>query len=153
MSGGHAAPTDELAPDMAGGYYIEPTLLVDVDPHSPVAQEEVFGPVLAITPFDTEDQAVDIANATPYGLGAFVQTRDVARVHRIAPLLQAGTISVNGASGLPPGGRRSAATTKVGTAAKAAGNDSSSSCEPKMCSFGPRPRGAFSHSTVARPVQ
>jgi acyl-CoA reductase-like NAD-dependent aldehyde dehydrogenase len=63
----------------------------------------VFGPVLAITPFDTEDQAVDIANATPYGLGAFVQTRDVARVHRIAPLLQAGTISVNGVSGLPPG--------------------------------------------------
>jgi aldehyde dehydrogenase (NAD+) len=103
VSGGRAAPSDQLGPDIVGGYYIEPTLLVDVDPHSPVAQEEVFGPVLTITSFDTEEQAIDIANATPYGLGAFVQTRDVARVHRIAPLLQAGTISVNGTSGLPPG--------------------------------------------------
>jgi aldehyde dehydrogenase (NAD+) len=103
ISGGHAAPPDKLAPDIAGGYYLEPTLLVDVDPHSPIAQEEVFGPVLTVTSFDTEEQAVDIANSTPYGLGAFVQTRDIARVHRIAPLLQAGTISVNGASGLPPG--------------------------------------------------
>jgi aldehyde dehydrogenase (NAD+) len=103
VSGGRAAPSDQLGPDIVGGYYIEPTLLVDVDPHSPVAQEEVFGPVLTITSFDTEEQAIDIANATPYGLGAFVQTRDVARVHRIAPLLQAGPISVNGTSGLPPG--------------------------------------------------
>ena len=103
ITGGRAAPSDELAPDIAGGYYIEPTLLVDVDPDSPVAQEEVFGPVLTVTAFDTEEQAVDLANATPYGLGAFVQTRDIARVHRIAPLLQAGTISVNGTSGLPPG--------------------------------------------------
>jgi acyl-CoA reductase-like NAD-dependent aldehyde dehydrogenase len=103
ISGGHAAPPDKLAPDIAGGYYLEPTLLADVDPYSPIAQEEVFGPVLTVTSFDTEEQAVDIANSTPYGLGAFVQTRDIARVHRIAPLLQAGTISVNGASGLPPG--------------------------------------------------
>jgi aldehyde dehydrogenase (NAD+) len=103
MAGGHAAPSDELAPAIAGGYFIEPTLLADVDPRSLIAQEEVFGPVLTITSFDTEEQAIDIANATPYGLGAFVQTRDIARVHRIAPLLQAGTISVNGTSGLPPG--------------------------------------------------
>lgn len=103
ITGGHAKPPDELAPHIAGGYYLEPTLLVDVDAHNPVAQEEVFGPVLTITSFDTEEHAVDIANATPYGLGAFVQTRDIARVHRIAPLLQAGTVSVNGTSGLPPG--------------------------------------------------
>jgi aldehyde dehydrogenase (NAD+) len=102
VTGGQAVPPDELAPAIAGGYFIEPTLLVDVDPRSLIAQEEVFGPVLTITSFDTEEQAVDIANATRYGLGAFVQTRDVARVHRIAPLLQAGTISVNGTSGLPP---------------------------------------------------
>jgi aldehyde dehydrogenase (NAD+) len=95
--------SDKLAPAVAGGYFIEPTLLADVDPRSLIAQEEVFGPVLTITSFDTEEQAIDIANATPYGLGAFVQTCDIARVHRIAPLLQAGTISVNGTSGLPPG--------------------------------------------------
>jgi aldehyde dehydrogenase (NAD+) len=103
MTGGHAAPSDELVPAIAGGYFIEPTLLADVDPRSVIAQEEVFGPVLTITSFDTEEQAIDIANATPYGLGAFVQTRDIPRVHRIAPLLQAGTVSVNGTSGLPPG--------------------------------------------------
>jgi delta 1-pyrroline-5-carboxylate dehydrogenase len=60
-------------------------------------------PVLTVTSFDTEEHAVDIANATRYGLGAFVQTRDIARAHRIVPLLHAGTVSVNGTSGLPPG--------------------------------------------------
>jgi acyl-CoA reductase-like NAD-dependent aldehyde dehydrogenase len=103
ISGGRAAAPDALEPDIAGGYFVEPTVLADIDPASAVAQEEVFGPVLTITAFDTEQEAIDIANATPYGLGAFVQTRDVARVHRIAPMLQAGTVSVNGVSGLPPG--------------------------------------------------
>jgi len=101
--GGHAVDPSSLAPHLAGGYFIEPTLLADVDPYSDVAQHEVFGPVLSITPFDSEEEAIELANATAYGLGAFVQTRDVSRVHRIAPLLQAGTVSFNGTSGLPPG--------------------------------------------------
>jgi len=90
----------EGAPE--GGFYIEPTVLRDVDPQSQLAQEEVYGPVLAICSFATEDEAVAIANGTPYGLSAYVQTDDVKRVHRVASRLQAGSVYVNGRGGLPP---------------------------------------------------
>ena len=77
------------------GYFVEPTVFADVDNRSGLAQREVFGPVLAITPFDTEDEAVALANDTEYGLAAYVQTRDVTRVNRLVPRLKAGTVFVN----------------------------------------------------------
>jgi acyl-CoA reductase-like NAD-dependent aldehyde dehydrogenase len=101
--GGHAVERSALAPGVRDGYFVEPTVLADVDPHSDAAQQEIFGPVLTITPFGTEEEAVDLANATPYGLGTYLQTRDVSRAHRIAPLLQSGSVHVNGVSGQPPG--------------------------------------------------
>jgi aldehyde dehydrogenase (NAD+) len=81
---------------LAGGAYVTPTVFADVVPSSGLAQEEVFGPVLSIMPFETEDEAIRIANDTPYGLGAYLHTRDVARVHRIAGELRAGGVFVNG---------------------------------------------------------
>ena len=74
VTGGH-----RLGGELADGYYIEPTVFADVDPYSELAQNEVFGPVLAITPFDTEQEAIDIANCTPYGLSGYVQTADFKR--------------------------------------------------------------------------
>ena len=85
---------------LADGYYIEPTVFADVDPHSQLAQQEVFGPVLAITPFDTEDEAVAIANGTRYGLSAYVQTNDLRRAHRVAEALVSGEVLINGAANL-----------------------------------------------------
>ena len=77
-------------------------MLRDVDPSSDLAQTEVYGPVLAISSFSTEDEAVAIANGTPYGLSAYVQTDDLKRAHRVAARLQAGAVYVNGRGGLPP---------------------------------------------------
>jgi acyl-CoA reductase-like NAD-dependent aldehyde dehydrogenase len=81
--------------DLADGFFIEPTLFADVDNRSDLAQEEIFGPVLAITPFDDEAEAVALANDTRYGLAAYVQTRDLARAHRVAAALEAGFVSIN----------------------------------------------------------
>jgi len=92
-----------LGGPLAEGYYIEPTVFADVDPHSSLAQNEVFGPVLSVIPFDDEAHAVHIANATAYGLAAYIQTRDVNRVHRLAGELHAGSVYVNGGSALTPG--------------------------------------------------
>jgi aldehyde dehydrogenase (NAD+) len=85
-----------------GPAYVEPTLFADVDPASSLAQEEIFGPVLAVTAFETEDEAVEIANGTRYGLAGYVWTADLGRAHRIADRLDAGYVSVNGLAGLPP---------------------------------------------------
>ncbi|MGO4759108.1 aldehyde dehydrogenase, partial [Streptomyces sp. 2MCAF27] len=103
VAGGHAVDTSVLPPPVRDGFFVEPTVLADVDPGSDVARHEVFGPVLSILPFGAEEEAVDLANSTPYGLGAVLYTRDVSRVQRIVPRLQAGTVHVNGASGQPPG--------------------------------------------------
>lgn len=77
------------------GYFVSPTVFADVDNRSDLAQQEVFGPVLAITPFDTEDQAVALANDSEYGLSAYIQSRDITRVNRLVPRLKAGTVYVN----------------------------------------------------------
>jgi aldehyde dehydrogenase (NAD+) len=81
---------------LAGKNFIEPTIIVDVDPASEIAQLEVFGPVLVVHKFATEEEAVALANGTPYGLAAFIQSNDVKRVHRLAERLKAGGVYVNG---------------------------------------------------------
>ncbi|MBO9403425.1 aldehyde dehydrogenase family protein [Shimia sp. R9_3] len=77
------------------GYFMAPTILADVDPASRVAQEEIFGPVACFTPFDTEAEAVALANGTEFGLVAGIFTRDLARSHRVARKLRAGQVFVN----------------------------------------------------------
>lgn len=77
------------------GYYVEPTVFADVDNSSRLAQEEVFGPVLAVIPFDTEDEVVAMANDSRYGLVGGLFTNDVGRAHRVAGQLESGLVSVN----------------------------------------------------------
>jgi len=86
-------PPDD--PALAGGLFVLPTIFGDVRNDMQIAREEVFGPVLCLLRFDTEDQAVAIANDTRFGLAAGVWSRDVARVHRTVPRLRAGTVWVN----------------------------------------------------------
>jgi acyl-CoA reductase-like NAD-dependent aldehyde dehydrogenase len=79
-----------------GGFFAPPTVIAGVDQDSPLIQEEVFGPVLTVQPFDTEDEAVAMANGTPYGLSAGLQTGGLTRAHRVAARLRAGIVWVNG---------------------------------------------------------
>lgn len=81
--------------DLADGYFIEPTVFGDVDNRSRLAQEEVFGPVLSIIRFKTEEEALALANDTRYGLAGYVHTNDLGRAHRVAGGLEAGYIGVN----------------------------------------------------------
>ncbi len=86
-----------VAGPFASGYYIEPTLFADVDPQSELGQVEVFGPVLSMFSFSSEEQAIELANSTPYGLGSYIQTNDLRRAHRVAERLTAGSTTINGA--------------------------------------------------------
>jgi len=81
------------------GYYVRPTIFADVDPGARIAQEEIFGPVLSVIPFDDEAQAVQIANHSIYGLSGSVWTDDVERGHAIARRMKTGNCMVNGARG------------------------------------------------------
>jgi len=83
------------ASDMPGGQFVEPTIFVDVRPDMRIAREEVFGPVLSIIGFDTEEEAVRLANDTIYGLAAGVWTKDMNRALRMTAALKAGTVWVN----------------------------------------------------------
>lgn len=85
------------------GHFMAPTILAEVDPQSRIAQEEIFGPVACVMPFDGEEEAITIANGTAYGLVAGVFTRDLARAHRVANRLRAGQVFVNEwfAGGIP----------------------------------------------------
>ncbi len=78
-----------------GGYFMAPTIVADVRPGDALAQHEVFGPVLAVIPFDTEDEAVAIANGTDYGLAAAVWTSNLSRAHRMVRRIKAGIVHVN----------------------------------------------------------
>lgn len=90
-AGGGAATGDGLGE----GLFVQPTVLADVDPDSRIAHEEVFGPVLSVIPFETEADAVRIANGTEFGLAAGVWTNDLSRSHRMTAALDAGVVWVN----------------------------------------------------------
>ena len=81
--------------DHADGYFLPITILADVPNTSAVAQHEVFGPVLTVTPFDTEDEVIALANGTDYGLGGYIHTQNLRRAHHMARELDAGMVQVN----------------------------------------------------------
>ena len=80
------------------GYYVKPTVFADVNNQMTIAREEIFGPVLVIIPYDTEEEAIAIANDTPYGLAAYVQGSE-ERARKVARKLRAGNVHINGAFG------------------------------------------------------
>ena len=79
------------------GYFLKPTVFADVHNDMSIAREEIFGPVLCIIPYEDEDNAVRIANDTPYGLSGFVSSRDIERARRVAKRIRAGNVHINGA--------------------------------------------------------
>lgn len=81
--------------DLAGGFWVLPTIWTGLSEDSAPVQEEIFGPVCHIAPFDTEEEALRLANASPYGLAATLWTQNLARAHRVAPRIEAGIIWVN----------------------------------------------------------
>jgi aldehyde dehydrogenase (NAD+) len=81
--------------DGLGGWFVEPTVLVDTTAQMRAVREEIFGPVVAVTTFATEDEAVALANGTEFGLAGSVWTKDVHRAHRVAARLRAGTVWIN----------------------------------------------------------
>ena len=92
----------EVASQFDKGYFVQPTLFIDVDPDSTIAQEEIFGPVLAVIPYDDDDDAVRIANNSKYGLSGAVVSADLDRALGVAKRIRTGTISVNGGQWFGP---------------------------------------------------
>ena len=78
-----------------GGYFVEPTILGGLSPYCRVNQEEIFGPVVTLMPFDREDEAIEYANGTPYGLSATIWSENIKRCHRLASRVQSGVIWIN----------------------------------------------------------
>ena len=99
------------------GWFAKPTVFADTTPDMTIMREEIFGPVLAMMPFDIEEEAIELANDTPYGLAAYVQTDDPQRARRVSRQLRAGMIQVNGAhraSGAPFGGYKQSGVGREG---------------------------------------
>lgn len=99
------------------GFYVKPTVFADVTGDMTIAREEIFGPVLSILKFDTEDEAIAIANDTPYGLTNYVQTQDGARANRMARALRSGMVEMNGqprGAGSPFGGMKQSGNGREG---------------------------------------
>ncbi len=106
-----------LPEGMNKGYYVRPTVFADVEPGMTIEREEIFGPVLSIIPFDNEEEAVRIANDTPYGLTNYVQSQDGARRNRLALALKSGMVEMNGQSrgaGAPFGGVKASGRAREG---------------------------------------
>ncbi|MCB0972018.1 MAG: aldehyde dehydrogenase family protein, partial [Acidimicrobiales bacterium] len=99
------------------GYFVRPTVFAGVTNDMAIAREEIFGPVLVLIPFDTEDEAVELANDTPYGLAAYLQTSDADRARRVTRQLRAGMVQLNGsnrAAGSPFGGYKQSGVGREG---------------------------------------
>ncbi|MGB3537164.1 MAG: aldehyde dehydrogenase family protein [Mesorhizobium sp.] len=99
------------------GYFVRPTIFADVSNDMTIAREEVFGPVLVMIPFDTEEEAIRIANDTPYGLAGYIQTGNPERAQRVARRIRAGMVQVNGtprAPGMPFGGYKQSGNGREG---------------------------------------
>ena len=88
--------------ELSEGNFIEPTVIVDADPDHEISQVEIFGPAVVVLKFETEDEAVAIANNSEYGLAAYIQSNDIQRVHRLAERLEAGGVYVNGGFQINP---------------------------------------------------
>jgi aldehyde dehydrogenase (NAD+) len=102
VTGGEGRPEG-----LTRGYYVRPTIFSAVSNDMVIAREEIFGPVLAILPYRSEEEAIEIANDTPYGLQAYVWSKDLARANRIGKRIRAGRVTINGAQGdmhIPFGG-------------------------------------------------
>ena len=93
---GARRPAAAVRPALAKGYYVEPTVFANVDNGMAIAQEEIFGPVLAIIPYDTEDEAVRVANDSIYGLAGGVWAGTPERALQIARRLRTGQVDING---------------------------------------------------------
>ena len=99
------------------GYYVRPTVFADVNNDMTIAREEIFGPVLTIIPFATEEEGIEIANDTVYGLTNYVQTQDGARLNRVAQALRSGMVEMNGetrGAGAPFGGMKQSGNGREG---------------------------------------
>ena len=102
-----AAGGPDLPNGLNKGYFVKPTIFTDVNNDMKIAREEIFGPVLSIIPFDTEEEAIKITNDTSYGLGNYLQTEDKEKAQRVARKVRAGTVYINGQgaeTGAPFGG-------------------------------------------------
>ncbi len=101
------------------GWYVKPTIFADVSNSMRIAQEEIFGPVLVMIPFEDEAEAIELANETPYGLASYVQSSDPERVERVAAQLRAGSVRINGGAfnyGSPFGGYKQSGNGREGGA-------------------------------------
>lgn len=114
VSGGPGRPND-----LNRGYFVRPTVFADVNNQMTIAREEIFGPVLSIIPFETEQEAIEIANDTPYGLTNFVQSTDMDKAHRVTRRLRSGMVEINGhvrGPGAPFGGYKMSGNGREGGA-------------------------------------
>ncbi len=93
--GGGRVPADQLPARCRGGYFFQPTIISGLDPNCDVERDEIFGPVVTLQPFDRDEDALRLANATPYGLAAVVFTSNIDRAHALASRLDAGIVWVN----------------------------------------------------------
>ncbi len=112
-----AAGGPDLPDNLEKGYFIKPTIFANVTNDMEIAKKEIFGPVLSIIPFESEEEAVKITNETEYGLGNYLQTEDKEKAQRVAKKLRSGTVYINGNgtdSGTPFGGYRQSGNGREG---------------------------------------
>ncbi len=112
-----AAGGPEMPNGLNKGYFIKPTIFTNVTNDMEIAKKEIFGPVLSIIPFETEEEAISITNETEYGLGNYLQTEDKEKAKRVAKKLRSGVVYINGNTadaGTPFGGYRQSGNGREG---------------------------------------